>query len=253
MPRLYGRGTLGDGEAALSYGGASHATLGIMREMAKLLIGENPLDHEVAWEKLYRGCCWGLNGGPIIFGGISAFDIALWDIKGKAYQSHYITSWAGSSITLCVPMRANCKTAGDRGERPPGCRKITPGRQKLQWTKVSKRSSLVFLTFQEKEGRYPHAEQAPYISPEYMRVIEARIAAVREQLGDCGEIILENHCYTDVQSAIQVGKMAQNYNIMYYEEPVTPQENLLRTVHQETGLPVASSERIYTRWQFKKH
>ena len=246
-------GLFGDGEAALSYGGASHATLGIMREMAKLLIGENPLDHEVAWGKLYRGCCWGLNGGPIIFGGISAFDIALWDIKGKAYQTPLYHLLGGKQHNALRAYASQLRNGWGPGRTPARMPEDYARQAKIAMDKGFQAVKFNFLTFQEKEGRYPHAEQAPYISPEYMRVIEARIAAVREQLGDCGEIILENHCYTDVQSAIQVGKMAQNYNIMYYEEPVTPQENLLRTVHQETGLPVASGERIYTRWQFKKH
>ena len=57
----------------------------MLKDMANRLIGMNPLDHEVIWQKLYQGCFWSYNGGPIVFGGISAFDIALWDIKGKVY------------------------------------------------------------------------------------------------------------------------------------------------------------------------
>ena len=38
---------------------------------------------EVVWQTLYQKCFWDRNGGPIVFGGISAFDIALWDIKAK--------------------------------------------------------------------------------------------------------------------------------------------------------------------------
>ena len=84
--RIYtDEGIYGDGEVALSYGGASQAAFAMLKDMANRLIGMNPLDHEVIWQKLYQGCFWSYNGGPIVFGGISAFDIALWDIKGKVY------------------------------------------------------------------------------------------------------------------------------------------------------------------------
>ena len=101
-----------------------------------------------------------------------------------------------------------------------------------------------FLTFKEDEGRYSRTEQTAYLDPEYLDLAEARIAAVREAVGSKVDIILENHCYTDAQSAVQFGNMAKKYGILYYEEPVVPHEDTLAYVHQQTGIPVASGERI---------
>ena len=53
-------------------------------------------------------------------------------------------------------------------------------------------------------------------NPEYLDLAEARIAAVREAVGSKVDIILENHCYTDAQSAVQFGNMAKEYGILYY-------------------------------------
>jgi len=78
-------GIYGDGEAALAYGRASRAAFGMLQDLSGLLIGRDPLDHEVIWEKLYKSIFWGQNGGPVVFAGISALDIALWDIKGKYF------------------------------------------------------------------------------------------------------------------------------------------------------------------------
>ena len=75
-------GIYGDGEAALAYGIASPAAAGMIRDLATLIIGMDPLDSEVIWDKLYKSTFWGQNGGPVVFAGISALDIALWDIKG---------------------------------------------------------------------------------------------------------------------------------------------------------------------------
>ncbi len=76
--RIYtDEGIYGDGEAALAYGEAQIAAYGIVQNFARLIIGMNPLDHEIIWDKLYRSTFWGQNGGPVIFAGISAIDIAL--------------------------------------------------------------------------------------------------------------------------------------------------------------------------------
>ncbi len=54
--RIYtDEGIYGDGEVALSYGGASQAAFAMLKDMANRLIGMNPLDHEVIWQKLYQG------------------------------------------------------------------------------------------------------------------------------------------------------------------------------------------------------
>ena len=53
--RIYtDEGIYGDGEIALSYGNVSRGAYGILIDLARLIIGMNPLDHEVIWQKLYR-------------------------------------------------------------------------------------------------------------------------------------------------------------------------------------------------------
>ena len=58
-------GLYGDGEAAIAYGVGSTAAYGMIQDLAKLIIGMNPLDTEVIWEKLYKSTFWAQNGGPI--------------------------------------------------------------------------------------------------------------------------------------------------------------------------------------------
>ena len=59
---------------------ASHAIANSLRE---LLIGEDPLDVERLWDKMYRGVIF-IGRRGIAIHAISGVDIALWDIKGKA-------------------------------------------------------------------------------------------------------------------------------------------------------------------------
>ena len=77
-------GIYGDGEAAMAYGSAAPAAFGMVKELAGMIIGQDPMKIEPIWEKLYKQTFWGQNGGPVFFAGMSAIDMALWDIKGKA-------------------------------------------------------------------------------------------------------------------------------------------------------------------------
>lgn len=79
-------GIYGDGEAALAYGEAQFAAFGIVQNFAKLIIGMDPLNHEmigINYIEVLLGTKW----WPGDFAGISAIDIALWDIKGKYYHT----------------------------------------------------------------------------------------------------------------------------------------------------------------------
>ena len=66
--------------AALIRAPGSHA---IANSLRQLLIGENPLDVERLWDKMYRGVIFVGRRGIAIHA-ISGIDIALWDLKGKA-------------------------------------------------------------------------------------------------------------------------------------------------------------------------
>lgn len=252
--RIYtDEGIYGDGEVALSYGGTRNAAFGIMKDLAPMLIGMDPLDHEAIWQKMYRHCFFALNGGPLTFGGISAFDIALWDIKGKAFGVPVYKLLGGKQ-------RSKLRAYASQLQNDWGVDR-TPARTPEDYARVCRIAvekgfdavKINFLTFHPIQGRWDETEQTAFLSPQYMDCVEARIAAAREAIGENVDIILENHCYTDRLSAVQYGNMAKKYGVLYYEEPTTPHPDLLAYVHQQTGIPVASGERIYSRWQYRQY
>ena len=77
-------GLCGFGEVGLGYGNAHFAGTGIVRELGGRVLGRHPMDIAAMWEDLFRNTFWGMAGGTVINAGMSAIDIALWDIKGKA-------------------------------------------------------------------------------------------------------------------------------------------------------------------------
>ena len=249
--RIYtDEGIYGDGEAALAYGEAQDSAIGIVQNFARLIIGMNPLEHEIIWDKLYRSTFWGQNGGPVIFAGISAIDIALWDIRGKYYNAPVHELLGGKR-------RPKLRTYASQlqfGWGPD----IIPQRTPEDYAREAKRAvddgydciKIDFFTFRPEGGSYTDTDRLGLLNKEYLDMYEARLKAVRQAIGPKVDIIIENHSFTDAQSSSQIGRMAKKYDIFYFEEPTTPTPQLSKYVHEETGLPVANGERIYTRWQY---
>ena len=246
-------GIYGDGEAALAYGEAQVAAYGIVQNMARLIIGMDPLDTEVIWDKLYRSTFWGQNGGPVINAGISAIDIALWDIKGKyfgvtvykllggkkrenlrAYASQLQFGWGPDIIPAC--------TLEDYARE--GRKAVAEGYDCVKYD---------FFTFAPDGRKYTDEDRLGLRDPKTIRLLTQRVEAVREAIGPDVDLIIENHSYTDALSAIQYGNAIKHLNIFYFEEPTTPTPGLTKLVGDKTGLPIATGERIYTRWQYAEY
>lgn len=88
-------GISGYGEVGLAYGDTKESAVGMCRDFAKLIIGMDAMNNEAIWARLHN-TFWGLGGGPVVYGAMSAIDIALWDIKGKAFELHP-KSWTRKS------------------------------------------------------------------------------------------------------------------------------------------------------------
>ena len=244
-------GIYGDGEAALAYGIASPAAAGMIRDLATLIIGMDPLDSEVIWDKLYKSTFWGQNGGPVVFAGISALDIALWDIKGKAFNVPVYKLLGGKR-------RDNLRTYASQLQF--GWSDHAETLTTLdEYREVSKKAvaegydaiKIDFFTYAPEDGRrYTDEDCTRLLSPKLVEVVESRVAAVREVIGPNVDIIMENHSRPDAQSAVQLGRAVQKYNIFYFEEPNTPNPKTAKFISSKLSMPIAHGERVYSRWQY---
>ncbi len=243
-------GLYGDGEAAMAIHTGAPAAFGMIKDMARLIIGMDPLDHEIIWDKLYKSTFWGQNGGPVVFAGISAIDIALWDIKGKffgvpiykllggkrrdklrAYASQLQFGW-GPERTLAFKTEDYANVAK---------KAVADGYDAVKFD---------FFTY-DSNGKQLGVEQwTRLLGAGYLDMIEERVAAVREAIGPKRDLIMEMHSHTDALSSVQIGKRVEKYNIFYFEEPNTPTPKLTKQIHDQLNIPIALGERVYTRWQY---
>ncbi len=243
-------GIYGDGEAALSYGVGASAAFGMVKDLAKMIIGMDPLETEVIWHKFHRGTFWGQAGGPVVYAGISALDVALWDIKGK-YLNQPIWKLLGGRFREDLRCYASQIHQGfgpvhERRAKTEEYVEIARHVVEIGYDAIK----VDFMVFDENGNPYGWEDRKALLTPHVIGVFEERLAAIREAVGPKVDIIIENHSNLDALSALQVAHMAEPYNIMYFEEPTTPSVKTSKYICENTSIPIANGERIFSRWQY---
>lgn len=243
-------GLYGYGEAAMAYGVGASAAFGMVKDLSRMIIGKDPLDNEVIWDSLYKATFWGQNGGPVIFAGVSAIDIALWDIKGKSFNLPVYRLLGGKRREKLRSYASQLQFGWGAG--------IIPVWATDDYVSVARKAvaegydaiKIDFFTYDQDGRRFSSEDTTRLLTPYYLDLIEERLAAVREAIGPKVDIIMEAHSVTDAQAAIQIGRRAEKYSIFAYEEPTTPTPKITKLVAENVRIPIASGERIYTRWGY---
>ncbi|KAJ5087728.1 galactonate dehydratase [Penicillium angulare] len=250
-------GITGLGEVGLAYGAGAKAGVGMLHDLAQYVIGKDPMNVEAIWETMYRRTYWGTGGGPVIYGGMSAYDIACWDIRGKVLKAPLYQLLGGKTNASLrtyasqiqfgwgekLAMRTEAVQYGEAAKLAIAegydAIKVDPLQVRRDGT-VNYRDGID----QHKFGILRHDEVQMGVD---------RIAAIREAVGPNVDIICEIHSLLGTNSAIQFAKAIEPYNIFYYEEPVNPMniDNLVK-VSQNTSIPIATGERSYTRWGYRE-
>lgn len=244
----------GFGEIGLAYGKGWRGGLGMVQDFAEQIIGKNPMNTEEIWETLFRDTFWGMGGGAVTYGAISALDIAMMDIKGKALGVP-IYQLLGGKINDSLRVYAS-QLQFNWGEKIQNSRLVEPKEYSEVTLKAIeegydcvKVDPVVFSD--AKTGGKPWKLSGP-LETNILNKVYDRVAAMREAGGDHVDIIVEMHSLTDTMAAIQVAQALEDLNIFYYEEPVHPLnvENYAE-IKKHTNIPLASGERIYTRLGYR--
>ena len=249
-------GIYGDGEACLAFGKGAPAAFGMLKDLAAMIIGLDPMKNEVIWQKLYRDTVWGYNGGPVVFAAISAIDTALWDIKGKALGMP-IHALLGGSCRDKIHTYASQLQHGWRPELFASpefdvCVGLDDYRRCAQCAMEEGFDAVKvdLLELQDNGAKTPPQEQDTILSPAMVELAQRRMEAVREVVGPSTSIIVEAHSHNSATGAVQLANALEPYGVYYYEEPNTPNPFTARYIAANTKVPLASGERIYSRWQY---
>lgn len=242
-------GIYGDGECSLAVGAGAEAAAAMIARLAKFVIGKDPLHTEAIWDSMLRlqAVFWGQNGGPIVYGAMSAVDIALWDIKGKHFETPIHTLLGGKKRTKLRAYASQPQFGwGDSftlAKKPE---------EYAEFAKMACADGFDALKFDFLWGT-PEYKLKGLLPSKFWNEVERKVDAVRNALGEDIDIIIENHGTTDAMSVVQMLKRLEKYNIFYLEEPTIPDAKMAKYIGEQTSIPLASGERIQTRWQYKPY
>lgn len=221
-------GIIGWGEPVVE--GRASTVEACVQELQPYLIGKNPMNIEDIWNELYRGGFY--RGGPILMSAIAGIDQALWDIKGKYYDAPVYDLLGG---TCREKTRVYSWIGGDRPN------------DILEHAKKAHDNGFTAIKM--------NATEELQIIDSFSKVenVLERVAIIRENLGKDFGIGIDFHGRVHKPMAKILAKELEQYHPMFIEEPVLPENNeALREIARHTTIPIATGERMYSRWDFKK-
>jgi galactonate dehydratase len=221
-------GYIGWGEPVVE--GRADTVEACIHELKEYVIGRSAGDIEDIWQVLYRGGFY--RGGPVLTSALSGIDQALWDIKGKYYNMP-ISEMLGGKVR--DKMRVYRWIGGDRPDN------------------VAEEAQKAY-----KEG-YNAVKMNGTDNTEWIDSFEKvegcvkRVAAIREKMGYKLDIAVDFHGRIHKAMARILMKELEPFHLMFIEEPVLIENyEAFKDLRNHTVTPIATGERNYTRWDFKK-
>jgi galactonate dehydratase len=197
-----------------------------IQEVEPYLIGKDPRRVIHHWQAIYRHAFY--RGGPVLTSALSGIDHALWDIKGKLLGVPVYELFGG-------PTRDRVRVYG-RASTPDDIRK----RKSEGYTVI-------------KTG-LAHEHPANIVeNPRFIKHAVDSFAALRDAGGSDMDIGIDFHGNISPQTAKVIIKELEPYQPMFIEEPAQAQNaDVMADIAHGTHLPIATGERIFTKWGFRE-
>lgn len=220
-------GITGWGEPVVE--GRAETVAAAVAELSGYLVGADPLRIEDHWQVLTKGGFY--RGGPVLSSAVAGIDQALWDIKGKALNIPIHELLGG-------PVRERIRVySWIGGDSPSQVADAAVKQVEAGFTAVKMNAAGILR---------------PIDTAAEVKAIVARLATVREAVGDGVDIALDFHGRLSLPMARRVLPLLEPYLPFFVEEPVVPElTGALAAVTSATGIPIATGERLYSRWDFK--
>ena len=188
-------------------------------EVARYLVGKDPRPITHHWQAIHRGAFY--RGGPIKTAILSGIDMALWDIAGKCYGVPVYKLLGG-------PTRERIRVYGEISDRT-GVNAIKVGPQAAR------------QAFKYIEGQ------------RFVDEVTERFKALRDKHGSGVDIAVDFHGAVQPSTAILLMKALEPYHPWFYEEVVQALNvDVMAELAQKTHIPLATGERIFTKWGFRE-
>jgi L-alanine-DL-glutamate epimerase-like enolase superfamily enzyme len=220
------------------------------------ILGENPLQIDKIFRKLKQF------GGPARQGGgVSAIEMALWDIAGKVYNAPVYAMLGGGKFRDKTRVYADTTESKDP--------KVYAQRMKerkeqmgLTWLKMDLGIEMVSDTpgtvtrpsdlSPWEENQLAHPFLAMEVTDKGIHMLEEYVAAVRDAIGMEIPLSMDHLGHLGVKSIIRLGKAYEKYNLSWMEDVIPwTYTDLLKQISDESPTPILTGEDIYLKEPFQ--
>ncbi|RKR14377.1 galactonate dehydratase [Maribacter vaceletii] len=220
-------GIIGWGEPVVE--GKADTVAACIKELEQYIIGKDASAIEDIWQILYRGGFY--RGGPILMSAISGIDQALWDIKGK-HLNVPVHQLLGGAVRN--KMKMYCWIGGDNPDviLEQAQEKVNAGYKAV---KMNATGGMEWVS-----------------SLKDIKTVSNNIKLLREEFGYNLDIGLDFHGRVHKPMVKKLISELEPYEPMFIEEPVLSENNdALKHIYSYTNIPIATGERMFSRWDFK--
>jgi galactonate dehydratase len=219
-------GIIGLGEGTVE--GKIETVVAAIAQLEPYLKGKDPRQPAHHWQAMFRHAFY--RGDIILCSALSAVDIAMWDIKGKALGVPVYDLLGG-------PTRDRIKCYGQAESVEETKSHVLAAGYKSMKTSVS-----------STRGRLSRASESPY----YIDGFAEKVKAIRDLVGPNFDLGIEMHGEHEPPAAMQIIKALEPFRPWFFEEPIQFQNlPLMAEMAKKTTVPFATGERMVTKWQFR--
>jgi galactonate dehydratase len=219
-------GIVGLGEGTVE--GKIETVAAAIAQLEDYLVGKDPRAPAHHWQAMYRHAFY--RGDIILTSALSAVDIAMWDIKGKALGVPLYELLGG-------PTRDRIKCYGQAESVEETKTHVLAAGYKSMKTSVS-----------STRGRLSRSSESPY----YIDGFVEKVKAIRDLIGPNFDLGIEMHGEHEPPAAMEIIHALDQFRPWFYEEPIQFQNlPLMAELAKKTTVPFATGERMVTKWQFR--
>ncbi len=228
--------------------------------IAVFVFGQPDSEIESIWDQVFSYCnFFGYAGAEMR--ALSAIDTALWDVMGQR-SGQPIYGLLGGKVRDRIPIYNTCvdTEAYDDQEaflhRPAGLAKdlLSQGIRAMKifpWDRFA--PAMKSAAPLGPAGFKAKGPSGSFLSSRDLDAGLSIVKAIRDAVGSDIEIIIEGHSRWDLNCAIRIGKALEPYDVLWMEDIIKPDSvgDLSRLVN-ETRVPQSVSERLFTRFAYRK-
>ena len=205
----------------------------VEKELAPFLKGKDPLETE----RLMHQMLWTFNtrahSGVWNFA-VSAVDVALWDIKGRYFNTPVWRLLGGAQKSVPAYLTYGFRTYSREELVEAAKQFVAQGHKRLKIV-VGRLNIRGQMDSSGASGE--HREDNPAED-------EARVRAVREAVGDDVELMVDANCLMKFDTALRWCKRLEPYDLMWFEEPIVYNDTrMLAELRKQTSIPIGAGQR----------